>query len=185
MRMWLLISLAASCCLACSFKAGPAGPQGPPGPAGITGPPGAPGPAKSTEPYYADANGQFVGRDYEYIDAQGMMWYVDQDYGVPLQLPVYTAPQYLEADCAGQAYLEERVLPRWPFVLLGESAYRVRPDTMQSAPITLLSHWDYSGCTNEPTPRASRGFAVTAETVPAMPIHPPANFAAPLREVPE
>jgi hypothetical protein len=134
------------------------------------------------ESVYEDATGRFVGRGQQYIDPSGMLWVMAVEYGLPLQTFITYQASYTEADCAGQAYLDEYVLPRAPFRMPWESVYRIRPDTMQSGPITVLSTRTAGGCTNEPVHREARCFPLSAETIPAVPVTLPAiSFTPPLR----
>jgi hypothetical protein len=147
---------------------------------------GDPGPSKSAELVYQDATGRFVGRGQEYIDDSGMMWNMALEYGIAIQFYITYQANYTEPDCAGQAYLIEYVLPRAPFRMPWESFYRVRPDTLLSGPITVLSDRTVGGCTNETSARQMRAFPLTPETIPAVPIVTPAvTFAPPLRLAPE
>lgn len=170
--------------------AGPQGPQGAPGAVGAAGPmgplgpegaPGSEGPAGAAGPagpglVWRDALGARVGPttgltnpsgiEVFYFDSEDLLWPVDRESGqigggaFSTTLGI-SSVYFEEADCTGAAYVSPP-LPRFVFLVAGDSTYHVRPDTLQTQPVTTIQSFR-TGITN-PT--------CTTRAVPSLPLVP-------------
>ncbi|WP_216673650.1 collagen-like triple helix repeat-containing protein [Pyxidicoccus fallax] len=160
---------------------GPRGEAGPPGPKGDTGDRGPAGPSgMGSTIVIKDAMGRVVSHDFLYIDEHGYIWQLDfetaqlqDNYTTSTTMVFFTS-----TDCTGSGYLASFHLPRYPFRIEGETAYRVRRDTQQSEQMTVRSHRSGTRCENSELPGR---YIPLASTVPDQPIvRPSLDFTPPL-----
>lgn len=78
-------------------------------------------------------------------DAQGYHWYYPNPETGRAQTSVGSL-WFASTDCTGTAYVAASE-PRWPFKVVGETQWRVRPDTLLSAPFQSGSFRNEAGCT--------------------------------------
>jgi hypothetical protein len=193
--MRAIVAGALALVVGCKGPAGPAGEQGPAGPAGADGAPGQQGPAgpqgeqgpegpqgPQGEPgdgalssVWVDADGQVVGAELVYFDANDYVWNINPLTAQPTDVSTFAA-YFASSDCSGPAYVVAQVTPRQVFAVDGESDWYVRPDSLASTTSSFsynsfhqsgscqtwgstssivgaqpLSDFDPAGITDEPT----------------------------------
>jgi hypothetical protein len=129
---------------------------------------------------WKDATGATASIDGTvYVDSAGLRWFLDVETGRGQNATLYVRfLLWSGAGCTGTAYVYP-VPPRFPFKVDGDTAWHVRPDTLQSASVAIASEGQAGGpCTNATsTPRV----VPLAETVPAVPVNEPTwAFSPPL-----
>lgn len=127
-----------------------------------------------------DAAGTLVsaGNGFVYWDAaRGIAWHLNPETGLPSMdaAPTY----YASADCSGVGYATA-YSPRVAFKARGETAWRLRPDTMKTVLVTMKS-WVYtSGC--QPLSGLIACIPLDASTLPSPALTLPPAFVPPLHQ---
>lgn len=199
MKTWMVVSCALSLALGCDSLRGPPGAQGE---QGISGPAGAPGPqgvqgvagmAGAVGPsgvpggpgglVWKDATGNVygVGAELVYIDEAHRVWKIDPEAGQIVPPSVFSLQRFWDGtNCTGSEYLygASLPLPREPFLLEGETAYRVRADGAMAALVTVASAagTQGAGCTAITPPFSTAVISIAA--MPTTGISSPPTLAA-------
>lgn len=161
--------------------AGPKGDTGATGSQGPAGPPGMAGSAAAAGFVYKDAAGTTVSANSAvYFDAGGRVWFLEAETAhVLLPLHQIANVYYPASDCSGLAHVVP-LLPRFPFRVSGEAAYRVRPDTLAAAAFPFAS-LRVSGGSCVVSAGTIQGIPLDATTVPSSAVSEPVlSFVAPL-----
>lgn len=174
----LLLALSLAACTPLEGETGPSGPAGPQGPQGPAGSSSSSGAGRLV---WKDSTGSVVGRDATvYQDAQGWVWYLDSETARPNTSHGTAGVWYTGASCSGTAYVSAFV-PRAPFKVPGQAAFRVRPDTLAAETPTLVSARDALGNCSASSLVGLRMIRLD-QTTPAQAIAEPSwSFVAPLR----
>ena len=131
-----------------------------------------------------DSSGALVSQSGVHVDSRGHLWALDWETA---KVAAYqAAPQplyYVGSGCTGTAYAAAP-MPRVPFRVSGESAYRVRPDTMQSqAGVAISSSKDAAGSCASTTVGPARLLPINATSQPSPAVvEPMLGFAPPFRQ---
>ncbi|WP_240358885.1 hypothetical protein [Myxococcus vastator] len=122
-----------------------------------------------------------------YFDPENLLWPVDRESGQigggAFSTTLGIGAVYFEGtDCTGTAYVSPP-LPRFVFLVAGDSTYHVRPDTLQTQPVTTIQSF-LSGitnptCTTRTFPSLSLVPVAAVSPIPAL-TPPTVNFTGPL-----